>query len=123
MRGVGESEKLRVRAVAQAFVGHFRQEKGVALAPQDACRDAYRFVWKFGASAEEGAIPVDHACERAALRPGGAVLGEIFRGESAGAAGAEKRSRADAEVECGEKGFRQPGKLEKKYVPTAEELA
>ncbi len=99
MRGVGESEKLRVRAVAQAFVGHFRQEKGVALAPEDACRDAHGFVWKCDTCAEEGAIPVDHAGERAGLRPGGAVLGEIYRGESAGAAGAEKRSRANAKVE------------------------
>ena len=78
MCGVGESEELRVRAIAQAFVSHFRQEEGVTLAPEDACGDADGFVWKFDARAEEGAIPVDHAGEGAGLRPCSAILGEFF---------------------------------------------
>src|SRR6266478_6694500 len=122
MRGIGESEELRVRAIAQAFARHFRQKEGVALAPEDARGDADGFVWKFDASAEEGAIPVDHAGEGAGLGPSSAILGEVVLGESAGAAGTQKGSLADAEVECGEEGFGQPGKLEEKHIPTAEEL-
>lgn len=49
MRGVGESEEFRVRAIAQAFVRHFLQEEGVAFAPKDACGDMDGFVWKFDA--------------------------------------------------------------------------
>src|SRR5213082_2827364 len=122
MRGIGEGEKFRVRAVAQAFARHFGQKEGVAFAPEDACGDADDFVWKFDASAEERAIPIDHAGEGAGLRPGGAILGEIFLGKSAWTAGAEQRSRADAEVERGENRFRQPGKLKEEHVPAPEQL-
>jgi hypothetical protein len=60
MRGVGEGEKLSARAIAQTFVSHFGQEEIVALPPEDAGRDADGLVREFGASAEEGAVPVDH---------------------------------------------------------------
>src|SRR5712692_1434451 len=122
MRGVGEGEELGVRAVAQAFVRHFGQKEGVTRAPEDAGGDADSFVWEFDASAEQGAVPVDHAGERAGLRPCSAVLGEISGGESAWAARVEKGTHADAEVESGENGFRQPGELEEEHVPTAEHL-
>src|SRR5216684_3271195 len=122
MGGVGEGEELGVGAVAQTFVSHFGHEEIVAFAPEDARGDAHGFVWKFGASSKQGAIPVDHGGECAWLRPGGAVLGEILGGEGAWAAGPEKRARANAEVESGEKGFRQPGELKEEHVPAAEEL-
>src|SRR5207245_7290365 len=86
MRGVREGEELRVRAIAQAFVSHLRQQEGVAFAPEDACGDADGFVKKFDGSAEQGAIPVDHAGEGTRLRPRRAILREIFEGESARAA-------------------------------------
>src|SRR6266849_688818 len=120
MSGVGEGEDLCVRAVAQTLVSHFGHEEVVAFTPKDAGGDAHSFVWEFDASAEQGAVPVDHAGERAGLRPCRAVLGEISGGESAWAARAEKRLRANAEVERGEEGFREPGKLKEKHVPTAE---
>src|SRR4029077_1223500 len=109
MRGAGEGEEFGACTVAQTFVGHFGQQEGVAFAPEDAGGHADGLVWKFDANAEEGAIPVDHACEGTGLRPCGTVLGEIFRGESAFTAGAKKRALAEAEVESGKKGFRQPG--------------
>src|SRR5439155_1180904 len=40
VRGVGKGEELSAGAIAQAFVSHFRQEKIVALAPEDAGGDA-----------------------------------------------------------------------------------
>src|SRR5713226_7725372 len=120
MSGVGEGEELGVRAVAQAFVRHFGQKEGVTRAPEDAGGDAHSFVWEFDASAEQGAVPVDHTGERAGLRPCSSVFGEISGGESAWAARAEKRLRANAEVERGEDGFREPGKLKEKHVQTAE---
>ena len=123
MSGVGEGEKLGARAVAQAFVSHFGQEEGVAFAPKDARGDANGLVRKFGASAEERAVPVNHAGEGAGLRPCSAVLGEIFSAEGPWAAGAQKRARADAEVESGENAFRQPGELKEEHVPAMEELA
>ena len=122
VRGVGKGEELSAGAIAQAFVSHFRQEKIVALAPEDAGGDADVLVLKFDPSAEEGAIPVDHAGQSAGLRPGAPILGEVFSREGARAAGVEERVRAKAEVEGGEKRFRQPGELEEKHVPTAEEL-
>src|SRR6202521_1810631 len=122
MRGVGEGEKFRARAVAQAFMSHFGQEEGVALAPEDAGGDTDGLVCKSGASPEEGAIPVDHGGERPGLRPRGAVLGEILLREGARAARSEKRTRANAEVVGGEKCLRQPGELEEEHVPTAKEL-
>src|SRR5258708_2327034 len=86
MRGIGEGKELRVRAVTQAFARHFGHEEGVALAPQDARGDAHGLVWEFDACAEQGAVPVDHAGEGTALRPRGAILRQIFGGESARAA-------------------------------------
>src|SRR6266852_382064 len=123
MRGAGESEEFGACAVAQTFVDHFGQEEGVAFAPQDACGDANDFVWKLDASAEERAVPVDHAGQGSGLRPCSTIVGEIFGGEGSRAAGAEERTRADAEVKSGEKRFRQPGQLKEEHVPTAEKLA
>src|SRR5712664_3303890 len=120
--GVGEGEELGVGAVAQTFVSHFGQEETVSLAPEDARWDADGFVREFGASAEERAVPIDHAGEGAGLRPRSAVLSEIVGGESARAAGAEKRSCADMKIEGGKDGFRQPGNLKEEHVPTAEQL-
>src|SRR6266849_2686005 len=112
MSGVGEGEDLCVRAVAQTLVSHFGHEEVVAFTPKDAGGGADSFVWEFDASAEQGAVPVDHACERAGSRPCSAVFGEISGGESAWAARVKKGTRADTEVESGEQGFRQPGELE-----------
>src|SRR5258708_14459789 len=123
MRGVGESEEFHARAVTQTFVGHFGQEEGVALAPEDAVRDGNGCVWNLDASAEEPAVAVDHGGQGAGLRPCSAVLDEVFIREGAGAAGAEKGTRADAEVKSGENRFRQPGQLKEEHVPTAEKLA
>src|SRR5258708_27336208 len=123
MRGAGESEEFGACAVAQTFVGHFGHEEGVALAPQDAGWDANGLVWKLDASAEERAVPIDHAGEGCGLRPCSTILGEIFIREGARAAGAQKGTRADAEVKSGENRFRQPGQLKKEHVPTAEKLA
>src|SRR5229473_3588144 len=123
MRGAGESEEFGACAVAQTFVRHFRQEEGVAFAPQDASGDADGFVWKLDASAEERAVPVDHAGQGSGLRPCSAVLDEVFIREGPRAAGAQKGSRADAEVKSGENRFRQPGQLKEEHVPTAEKLA
>src|SRR5260370_15124000 len=109
MRGVGEGEELGVGAIAQTFVSHFGQQEIVALAPEDARGDADGLVRKFGASAKEGAVPVDHGGESTRLRPGGAILGEILGGEGARAAGPEERARGNAEGEKGRKGLRQPG--------------
>jgi len=50
-------------------------------------------------------------------------LGEIFLGESAGAAGVDERADAETVVECGEGGFWKQGELEEEHVPTAAELA
>jgi len=74
MRGSGEGEEFRVRAVAQAFMRHFGQKEGVAFAPEEACGDADDFVWKFDASAEERAIPIDYGGESAGLRPSRSIL-------------------------------------------------
>jgi hypothetical protein len=100
--GIGESEQLGVCAIAQAFVSHLREKKGVALAPEDARGDADGAVEKLHATTEERAIPVDHAGERPWLRPRSAVLGEIFWRKCAGPAGAKERARAHVKVECGE---------------------
>src|SRR5258708_29853312 len=123
MRGVGESEEFHARAVTQTFVGHFGQEEGVALAPEDTGGDANGLVWKLDASAEEPAVPGDRAGQGAGLSPCRAVLDEVFIREGAGAAGAEKGTRADAEVKSGENRFRQPGQLKEEHVPAAEKLA
>lgn len=48
---------------------------------------------------------------------------EVLFGESAGAAGADERIDAEAEVKSGERRFREPGQLEEKHVPTATALA
>src|SRR5216683_1712596 len=69
VRGVGEGEQLRIGAIAQAFVSHFREKKGVALAPKDACGNVDGAVGEFHAKTEQSAIPVDHAGERTWLRP------------------------------------------------------
>ena len=89
MGGVGKSVEFGVVAIAEAIVGHFGEEEGVALAPEDARGDVHGRIRKFAAMPEGGAIPVNHAVERAGVRPRGAVLGEIFVGESVGAAGAD----------------------------------
>jgi len=72
--------------------------------------------------AKSGAVPVDHAGERAGLRPCGAVLGEIIVRESVGAAGADKRADAEAEIEHGERRFWNKRELEEEHVPTAAKL-
>src|SRR5271168_3001752 len=105
MGRIGKGEEFGVRAVAQTFPRHFGQQKGIALAPEDARGDADDLVGKFDADAEESAIPVDHGSNGARLGPRGAVLGEIIVGEGPWAAGADERPRTDAEVESGEKGF------------------
>jgi hypothetical protein len=120
--GVGESVEFGVVAIAETIVGHFGEEEGVALAPEDARGDVDRGVRKFAAIAEGGAIPVDHAGECSGLRPRGAVVGEIFVGESVGAAGADKRADAEAEVEGGKCGFGNKRELEEEHVPTAAKL-
>ena len=61
VRGVSEGEELGARAIAQTFVSHFGQEEIVALAPEDAGGDADGLVREFGASAEEGAVPINHS--------------------------------------------------------------
>ena len=80
-------------------------------------------VWKFDASAEERAVPVDHAGQGSWLRPCSAVLDEVFTREGTWAAGTQKGTRADAEVKSGENRFGQPGELEEEHVPAAEDLA
>lgn len=123
MRGVGEGVEFGVVAIAEAVVGHGGKQEGVALAPEDARRDVDGGVRKFAAMAKGGAIPVDHAGERASLRPRGSVLGKIFVGESVGATGADKRSDAEAKVEGSECGFGNKRELEEEHVPTAAKLA
>lgn len=123
MGRIGKREEFGVRAVAQTFVRHFSEEKGVALSPEDAGGHADGLVREFDAGAEERPVPVDHGSEDARLGPRGAVLGEIFLGECAPTAGAEKRSRTNAEIKSREKRFRQPRELEEKHVPAAEKLA
>ena len=122
MRGIGKGEELGARAITQTFVRHFGEEEVVAFAPQDASGDADGFVWKFDMGAEQRAIPIDHGSYGVWLGPCGAILSEIFVGKGARAAGAEECTRADAEIEGGEKCFREPRKLEKEHVPTAEKL-
>lgn len=90
VRGVGEGKEFGGVAVAEAVVGHFEKEESVALAPKDSRGDVDRRIGIFSAITEGGAVPVDHAGERAGLRPRGAVLGEIFGGEGAHAAGADE---------------------------------
>lgn len=123
VRGTGESVELGGVAIAETVVGHVWEEKGVALAPEDACGDVDSRVREFAAMAEGGAVPVDHAGERAGLRPSGAVLGEIFVGKSVWATGTEEGANAEAEVVSGECGFGNEGKLEKEHVPTSAKLA
>src|SRR6266853_3893622 len=115
MRGAGESEEFSACAVAQTFVGHFGQQEGVAFAPQDASGHVNSLVWKFDASAEERAVPVDHAGQGSWLRPCSAVLDEVFTREGTWAAGTQKGTRADAEVKSGENRFGQPGELEEEH--------
>jgi hypothetical protein len=123
VRGVGEGVEFGVVAIAETVVGHFGEEESVAHAPEDARGDMYRGIRKFRAMAERGAIPVNHARECSGFRPRGAVLGEIFVGEGVGAAGADQRADAEAEIESGECGLGNKGKLEEKHVPTAAKLA
>jgi len=89
VRGAGEGVEFGGVAVAEAVVGHAGEKKGVTFAPEDARGDVDGGIGKFGAIAKGGAVPVDHGSERAGLRPCGAVLSEIFGGESAGAAGTD----------------------------------
>src|SRR5260370_12880502 len=86
MGGVGEGEEFGVGAVAQTFVSHFGQEEIVALAPQNARGDAHGFVWKFGASSKQGAIPVDYGGLWARPRPPRAGLGPTSRWAGPGTA-------------------------------------
>src|SRR5260370_28420649 len=123
MRGAGESEEFGACTVAQTFVGHFGQEEGVAVEPEEAGGDGNGLVWKLDASGEERAIPVDHGGEGSGMRPCSTVLDEVFICEGARAAGAQKGTRADEEVKSGENRFRQPGQLKEEHVPTAEKLA
>ena len=88
VRSVGKSVEFGGVAIAEAVVGHGGEEEGVAFAPEDAGGDVDGGVGEFDAMAECGAIPVDHGGEGVRLRPGGAVLGEVFWGERVGAAGA-----------------------------------
>src|SRR5258705_2172022 len=91
MGGVGEGEELGARAVAQAFVSHFGQKEMVALAPEDTGGDADGFVREFGASAEEGAVPVDHGGYGGRPRPPRAALGgEFGRGRAPTPGGGER---------------------------------
>src|SRR5258708_33905554 len=120
MSGVGKGEELGVRAVAQTFLRHFSQEEGVAFAPKDAGGHTNGFIWKLDASAEERAVPADHAGEGSGLRPCSAVLDEGFIRERSRAAGAQKGPRAAAQIEVGEKGLRKPGRLEAKREPITE---
>src|SRR5260370_31590317 len=108
MGGVGEGEEFGVGAVAQTFVSHFGQEEIVELAPQNARGDAHGFVWKFGASSKQGAIPVDYGGLWAWLRPPGAVLGPDVSGEGGGGAGGGERHFGGTIAEGGGKGVRQP---------------
>jgi len=85
VRGVCERVEFGGVAIAETVVGHVGEKKGVALAPEDARGDVDSRVREFAAMAERGAVPVDRRGERAGLRPSGAVLGEIFAGESVGA--------------------------------------
>jgi len=121
--GVGKSVEFGGVAIAQAVVGHFREEECVALAPEDAGGDVNGGVREFGAVTKSGAIPVDHRSESAGLRPRGAIERKIFGGKSAGAAGANERPHAKSEIERGEGGFRKPRQLEEEHVPTAAKLA
>jgi hypothetical protein len=75
VRGVGERVEFGGVAIAETVVGHVGEEKGVAFAPEDARGDVNGSVRKFAAMAKSGAVPVDHAGDRAGLRPRGAVLG------------------------------------------------
>lgn len=123
VRGVGEGVEFGAVAVAETVVGHFGEEEGVALAPQDARGDMNGRVREFGAVAKSGAIPVDHGSESAGLRPCGAIERESFGGKSAGATGAHERPHAKSEVERGECGFRKPRQLEEEHVPASAKLA
>src|SRR5579859_6223016 len=123
VRGVGKGVEFSAVAVAQAVVGHFREEEGVALAPEDAGGDMNGGIGEFGTVTKGGAIPVDHGGESAGLRPCGAIEREIFGGEGARTAGADERPDAKFEIERGERGFGKPGQLEEEHVPTATKLA
>jgi len=87
---VGEGEEFGVGAVAQAGLGHFFEQEGVALTPENTGGDVHGAVRDLRPVAEGRAIPVDHGGEGAGLRPRGAILREVFFGESAGAAGARE---------------------------------
>src|SRR5216684_2117127 len=87
-------QEFGVGAVSRTCVGHFGEKKSVALAPKDSCGNVHRALGERSAIAEESAIPVDHGGERAGLRPGGAILGEVVGREGTRPAGAEERPRA-----------------------------
>src|SRR5207302_4758219 len=74
MASVREGKELPVRAIAQAFARHFRNQEFVALAPQDARGHAHSAIGEWRAIAYGRAIPVDHGRQCAGLRPGVTVL-------------------------------------------------
>src|ERR1700722_4303042 len=121
--GVGEGVEFAGVAVAEALVGHVGEKEGVALAPEDARGDVHGRVGEFRAITKSGAVPIDHGGQCAGFAPCGAVLGEIFGGERVGAAGTDQRADPESKIQCGECGFRQPGELKEKHVPTAAKLA
>lgn len=123
VRSAGEGVELGGRAEAKTVVRHFGEEEGVAFAPEDARGDVDGGVGEFCAMARGGAIPVDHGSERAGLRPGGAILREIFGRKRAGTAGAKERADAETKMKRAESGFGEKRELEEKHIPTAEKLA
>lgn len=120
--GPGKGEEFGAGTITQTFVSHFGQEERVSLAPENARGDVDGTIRKFHAMTKQGAVPVHHRGERSGLRPRFTVSREILGRERAGAAGAQERSGANPEMESREDGFRQPGELEEKHVPTAKDL-
>src|SRR5260370_19264240 len=76
--GVGKRNELRIRAVAQAGLRHFRYQEPVALPPQNAGRDTNGSIRETGTEAKSRAIPVDHRSDRARLRPGNPLTRQAF---------------------------------------------
>src|SRR5215472_14845072 len=105
VRSIRERKQLSLGAIGQAFASHFRHQEIVALTPQNPSGNAYGPIRELGAIADSRAIPIDHRRERSWLRPCGAILGQVLRGKSAGAAGAAESSRPHSEVKSREKCF------------------
>ena len=85
VRGVGQVDHFAVVAVRQAFLCQPALECGVAVASEDAYRQADAGQCA-GYRLGHDAVPVEHAGQRTFFRPGFTVDGQLGRGEGAWAA-------------------------------------